>query len=213
MSAFLGPIHHWLFNKILYIEDRAFHIASALESNGKADIVKSKLEEYGPRLKGADLAELVGGASIHQFMYSLIAKVEVFEAGLVEAAGDDYDAIRQKVEEHGKKAGQEAVARQGDKPESLESIYKYINDSQLEGMPCDPGAVVEPLDSNRLAYRHTGCNHIQNWEYTNCPSNKMCGIQNAWLKGFISGLNESAEYSVEKTIADGAESCSAVITL
>ncbi len=213
MSAFLGPIHHWLFNKILHIEDRAFHIASILENNGKAEIAKNKVEEYGPRLAGADLAELVGDASIHQFMYSLISKVEVFEAGLVEAAGEDYETVRKGVEEHGKLSAQEAVGRQGEKPEDLESLYKYINDSQLEGMPCDPGAMVEPMDDGSLAYRHTACNHIQNWEYTNCPSSKMCGIHNAWLKGFVSGLNDAAEYSVDETIADGAQTCSAFITL
>ncbi len=213
MSAFLGPIHYWLFNKILHVEDRAFAIASAMESNGKAETARSKIEEYGQRLAGADLAELVEGNSIHQSLYGLISKVEVFEAGLVEAAGDDYEIIKKAAEENGKEAAEKAVAKEGARPEDLESIYRFINDSQLEGMPCDPGAEVEPLDANRLAYRHIACNHISNWEYTSCPSSKMCGINNAWLKGFISGLNGDAEYTVEKTIADGAKSCAAEIRL
>ncbi len=213
MSAFLGPIHYWLFNKILRVEGRAFAMASAMESNGKAEIARSKIEEYGQRLAGADLAELVEGNSIHQSLYGLISKVEVFEASLVEAAGDDYEIVKKAAEENGKEAAEKAVAKEGARPEDLESIYRFINDSQLEGMPCDPGAEVEPLDANRLAYRHIACNHISNWEYTNCPSSKMCGINNAWLKGFISGLNGDAEYTVEKTIADGAESCEAEIRL
>lgn len=213
MSAFLGPIHNWLFKKIVNMEKRAFAIASTMQNNGKADIAESKIKEYGQKLEGADLAALVGDSSIHQSLYGLISKVEVFEASLVAEAGDGFEKIIQAVEDHGRKSGELAVAEQGDGPADLAAINKYVNDNQLEGMPCDPGAEVAPLDENRTAYRHTACNHIPNWQYTDCPPSKLCAVHNAWLKGFISGLNPSATYSVEKTIADGASSCSAEIKL
>ncbi len=213
MSAFLGPIHYWLFNKIQYIEDRAFAIADALSQNGKADAAKSIVDGYGEKLAGKDLAALVGDNSIHNFLYGLITKAELLEAQLMEAAGDDYQKALDIVEAHGKATGQKVVADKGEKAENLQAIYQHIADFHLEGMPCDPGAEVEMLDENRLAYKHVACNHMPNWEYTSCPSSRMCAAHNAWLKGFISGINESATYTVQSTIADGAPSCSAEIKL
>ena len=211
MSAFLGPIHYWLFNKILLIEGRAFAIAQALKDNGKATAVADKVDAYGQRMAGRELDDLVGDNPIHQFLYGMISKVEVFEAGLVEIAGAAYDSALAAVEKHGKQTGQKAVEQKGEKPDDLEAIYQYVSDYQLEGMPCDPGAEVEPGADKVLLYRHRVCNHISNWEYTSCPVDKMCAIHNAWLKGFISGLNDSASYEVKRAIADGADGCEAEI--
>lgn len=213
MSAFLGPIHYWLFNKILHIEDRAFAIANALKDKGKDTEVDAKINEYGQRLAGADLAELVGDNSIHNFLYGLISKVEVFEAGLVALAGDDFETARKAVEDHGRASAAKAVEQKGAKPDDLNTLYQYVADYQLEGMPCDPGAEVDPAAQNKLTYGHTTCNHMSNWEYTECPASKMCEIHNAWLQGFVEGLNGSAKYTVKDTIAGGAPRCEAEITL
>jgi len=214
VSAFLGPIHYWLFNKIQFMEERSFAIASYLKENGSKEAASQKMDEYGEKLAGADLGQILGNNSIHNFLYSLISKVEIFEAGLVELATDEKFAEILKVATgHGKQTGQKLVQHKGAKPANLEELYQHVADTQLEGMPCDPGAEVHLVDEHTLAYNHTACNHIPNWEYTGCPNKKMCQLHNAWLGGFISGLNEAASYQVEKTIADGASSCAAKITL
>ncbi len=212
MSAFLGPIHHWLFNKIVHMEGRAFAIASMLSDNGQKEAVDQKIADYGQKLEGADLAQLVGDNSIHQFLYGLISKVEVFEAGIVETASD-FDKVLQTVEAHGKASAEQALSQSGEAVDDAEALYKYVNDYVLEGMPCDPGAEVQPIDNKRFAYNHTACNHIPNWEYTACSPSKMCAVHNAWLKGFVSGLNSNATLEVKETIADGAGRCSAEISI
>ena len=215
MSAFLGPIHYWLFNKIQFMEDRSFAIASYLQANGSKEAADKKISEYGVRLAGADLGELLGHNSIHNFLYGLISKVEIFEASLVEMASEaKFGEIIKVVAEHGERTGKRAVEHNGGKsPSNLEELYQQIADTHLEGMPCDPGGEVELINDHTLAYNHSACNHIPNWEYTSCGNKRMCQIHNAWLGGFIKGLNGSAKYVVEKTIADGAASCAAKITL
>ena len=214
VSAFLGPIHYWLFNKIQFMEERSFAVASYLQENGSKESASLKVNEYGDRLAGADLGEILGNNSIHNFLYGLISKVEIFEAGLMELVKDEkFDEVAKVVENHGRSTGQKLVEHKGSKPGNLEELYQLVADTQLEGMPCDPGAEVNLLDQNNMTYNHSTCNHIPNWEYTGCSNQKMCRIHNAWLGGFISGLNEAAVYKVEKTIADGASTCSAKITL
>lgn len=212
MSAFLGPIHYWLFNKIQTIESRAFAIADALKTAGKDKAVDEIVEDYGDRLEGQDLDVLIGDNPIHQFLAGLIAKAQVLESRIVEAAGDDVETALKAAEEHGKKTAARAVENKP-KPEDFEGIWQYINDYQLEGMPCDPGADVSLGSNGSMRYAHTVCNHMQNWQYTGVDMGRMCQVTNAWLKGFVSGLNGDVEYNVERSIVGGADKCEAVLKL
>lgn len=214
MSLFLGPIHHWMFNKILILESRAFSIASALEGAGiESSAVNKAVADYGQRLAGRDLAEMLGDNSIHQFLYGLIAKIQIFEAGLVELAKDKWEVALKAAESHGRETAGKALKTSGAKTASLEDIYRLIHDNQLEGMPCDPGAETSMLSPSKLGYYHSTCNHIQNWEYTGVDIKRMCAITNAWIKGFISGVSGTASYEVLQTLADGAKSCKAEISI
>lgn len=214
MSLFLGPIHHWMFNKILILESRAFSIASALAGEGvESAAVNKAVADYGEKLAGRDLADMLGDNSIHQFLYGLIAKVQIFEAGLVDLAKDRWEVALRAAEAHGRETAGKALKASGAKGASLEDIYRLIHDNQLEGMPCDPGAETAVLSPAKLGYYHSTCNHIQNWEYTGVDIKRMCAITNAWIKGFIAGVSASASYEVKQTLADGASSCKAEITV
>ncbi|MGK7346269.1 MAG: hypothetical protein ACNS63_10740 [Candidatus Nitrospinota bacterium M3_3B_026] len=211
MSAFLGPIHYWMFKKIQTLESRAFAIASALEAAGRGGEVKELSDEYGDRLEGQDLEAILGDNPIHQFLSGLIARVEVLESKLVEAAGDDFGKALEAAGEHGEKTAQAALENAA-APENFEQMYQIINDYQLEGMPCDPGAEVG-MTNGVMRYDHSTCNHLPNWRFTGVDVGRMCDITNAWLNGFIKGLNKDASFSVEKTIAKGAGSCRAELKL
>lgn len=214
MSLFLGPIHYWMFNKITILESRAFSLASAMESAGvEAEAVKKAVSDYGKRLAGQDLAELVGENSIHQFLYGLIAKTQIFEASLVDLAKNNFDLTLKNAESHGKTTGATAAESTKAKADSLEDAHRLLHDHQLEGMPCDPGAEVAALGPTKLGYYHSTCNHIQNWEYTGVDIKRMCELTNAWIKGFLSGVSAKSSYSVKETIAGGASSCKAEISI
>jgi hypothetical protein len=203
-----------MFNKIVILESRAFSIATALEKAGvESSAVNKAVADYGQKLAGRDLAEMLGDNSIHQFLYGLIGKVQIFEASLVDLAKDRWDVAVKAVESHGRETADKAVKASGAKVASLEDIYRLIHDNQLEGMPCDPGAETAALIPGKLGYFHSTCNHIQNWEYTGVDIKRMCAITNAWIKGFIAGVNDTASYEVKQTLADGAPSCKAEITL
>ncbi len=214
MSLFLGPIHHWMFNKILILESRAFSIASAMEGAGvESAAVGKAVSDYGEKLAGRDLGEMLGDNSIHQFLYGLIAKIQIFEASLVDLAKDSWDLVLKTAESHGRQTAVNAVRVSGARTDSLEDIYRLIHDNQLEGMPCDPGAETAVLTPGKLGYFHSTCNHIPNWEYTGVDIKRMCAITNAWIKGFIAGVNGKASYEVMETLAGGAKSCKAEITI
>lgn len=211
MSAFLGPIHHWLFSKIQVLESRAFAVATALEASGKGSL-NGALTEYGDKLEGADISEILGDNSIHQFLSGLIARVEVLEAKAMDAAGENHEILLDAAEKHGRETAEKAIEARGSKPENLDEIGQYLNDFCLEGMPCDPGASFESAGET-LVYGHSACNHLENWGYTNVDPKKMCRLTCSWTKGFVKGLSDNAGFEVKNTIADGANSCSAEVKL
>ncbi len=216
MSAFLGPIHHWMFNNIKAVESRAFAIASAVENSGDETIamaVKNILDEYGERFEGKDLAEFVGNSPIHQFISGMLSKTEVFEAQIVAAADGKFDLILEVAFNHGKGAAAKALDGKDQKPENLNGIEQYIRENQLEGMPCDPSGTFEQLSESSLIYSHTTCNHLQNWGYADVDKEKMCKLTCEWLKGFTQGLNGGVSFSVKNSIASGASSCAAELKL
>lgn len=212
MSAFLGPIHYWLFAKIVTVESRAHALAALLSDKGVD--VADLLADYGEKLQGADLAELVGGASIHQFLSGLITKVEVFEAQVVERGGDDhFELLLATAQNHGRVMGSELASDGGGPPSTAESLANFIHNHALEGMPCDPGGDLAPLSDTELSYGHQACNHMMNWRYTGVDLAKMCRIQNAWVEGLTKGLCGNVTYVTGDTIVSGAPHCQAQITL
>ncbi len=210
MSAFLGPIHHWLFKKVLVVESRAFAIAEGLKEKHGEEF-QTIIKDYGEKLEGQDLAELVGQNSIHTFLDGLIAKTDVFEAQLVKASEGDFDKILEIANAHGGQAAKSALAANGKDSATIDELPQYINDHQLEGMPCDPGAEFENNDG-AVRYGHRTCNHMQKWNYTGVEGEKMCQVTNSWLTGFINGLNSDVNFKVVKTIAGGADACESHIT-
>ncbi len=203
MSLMLGPIHTWLFNKIVIAEERAMALATLLSQQGSD--LGELLARYGEPLAGKDLATLVGERSIHQFLQGIITKVQVFEASLVEGNADKVDLLLDAAYAHGKEvAGRMAP----DGGLGLEEVVRLLNDTQLEGMPCDPGATFTPdASGDGVDYTHSACNHMVNWSYTGVDPKVMCRLNNRWIAGFVEGLGGS--YEVAQTIADGATACGA----
>lgn len=208
MSLILGPIHHWLFGKILVAEERAFALAEALAAAGVGDDLIPLRERYGERLAGKELATLVGENPIHQFLQGLITKVQLFEASLVEAHADRVELLYETARRHGEETGRRLAEG---KRRTAEEIARLLNDTQLEGMPCDPGATFTPFpDGAGFDYTHSACNHIGNWSYTGVDIPTMCRLYNRWIEGFVEGLGGG--FRLEETIADGAARCVARVT-
>ena len=78
MSLFLGKIHYWLFNKILWFENLEEEIIKTAKSEG-LDIegVKSEIEaKYGAKLENKNLEEIIDTNNIHGWLQDRIHRAE-----------------------------------------------------------------------------------------------------------------------------------------
>ncbi|MEE9543880.1 MAG: hypothetical protein V3V95_08875, partial [Thermodesulfobacteriota bacterium] len=172
MSAFLGPIHHWLFKKINLVEDRERKIVFAFSEKYGDDVetlAAANRSKYGEYYDETSLEELVGQAAIHEFLSMEIAKVETREAALLAALIDKYgDEAKtlalETAKEHGRAFGEGQTADADTDGVTADDVYKAVKNTFLDGMPCDHVVEVKENTETKLVETHTDCLHLNYWK-------------------------------------------------
>lgn len=91
MSAFLGPIHFWLYNKIQFQESLIDELIRYASSQGWSD--SDLADKYGSKDR-RKLDEVIDESNIHGWLQSRIHDAEGRYAALVlDVAGDQEDRL------------------------------------------------------------------------------------------------------------------------
>ena len=219
MSMFLGPIHYLMFNKIKIAADRSRHLVEAFAAKYPSETeetVKAALPDGLPDLEGKDLAEILGDNPIHQFLQSLIDKVETAEAGLTMAflyrfPDDGREITLEAFRSHGAKTAEQVTGGQAGNGD-LNTLYNLLSQHYLEGMPCDVVSSYNP-NGNNMEVLHTDCVHKPKWESAGAPVELMCELMDAWVEGFARAVNPAFTLERKSAISKGADACSCNIKL
>lgn len=65
MSAFLGPIHYWLYNKVKIQQNMVETVLNRAEQEGWDEDLRSRLEATYGTLPTEDLADIIDVSNIH----------------------------------------------------------------------------------------------------------------------------------------------------
>ncbi|MCJ8342070.1 MAG: hypothetical protein MJH09_04340 [Cetobacterium sp.] len=196
MSLFLGKIHYWLFNKILWLENIELNIIELCKKEGfNLEEEKERIEKlYGKRVENKNLEDIIDLKNIHGWLAN---KIEVSEGRVHEwikfFIKNDKNGI-EKLENLYKELG----SIDGEKNKSLENsmeIYEGINNYILDGMPCDRINEIIYSENDKIIWKR---------KYT--PSTIDFKLRKFWIEGFIKKANpnymylekENGEYIIEK---------------
>lgn len=221
MSAFLGPIHHWLFKKINLVEDREKTLISAFTEKFGAEteeLAAENRKKYGEYYDDTPLENLVGDAAIHEFLALEIAKVETREAGLVAALiakhGDEGKALAiETAGKHGNAFGAAQTEGADAEGATADDVHKAVKNTFLDGMPCDHVVETTENTNTKLVEKHTECLHIAYWKTAGMNEATMCEYLGSWTSGIVSGLGVNATHTRGKTIAKGDSLCEDTYTI
>lgn len=214
MSAFLGPIHHWLFNKILIVEEREQYLQKvfAKEWPAEAQEVARKLEvTYGVPLGEMPLEELINDTPIHQWLSTAIEKTETREAAYIAYFLDKYgdralELAQGAYQKHGSAVGIRAQEDPRVQPHDPKSLYMLLFNSLLDGMPCDH--VTETLANNgTFEVKHVACLHEGYWKTAGAPFAVMCRLRSLWVDAFAQGVSENVRHELSAALARGDKCC------
>lgn len=211
MSRFVGPVHHWLYNKISIHENLEKDLVSAFEERfgqDVSDIVKKNREQYGDLLPDKPLEEIIDSVNIHGWLQSKISIVETRQANIL---GDLFDKYKTDgvllansiYEQNGTQYGKDASNKYN--LDSAAAIHKILNDYILDGMPCDNASSITKNEKDYLEFVQSQCLHIGYWNKAGVDPNKMYDLRKIWNEAFVNAANSSFKYQVDQESINGQE--------
>lgn len=195
MSAFLGPIHFWLYNKITIQNEIVEELLDYAEKYNN-DIRDYLYENYGDgELKPLD--QVIDVTNIHGWLQERVIKVENKLAyavtELTKANPENYDVIKDVFKSKG------AEVSTFDKDSSLEEIYKGINDTLLDGMPCDRANSLVSNEKDEVIWKRNVCVHQQYWDQVGGHIKDFYTLRDSFIEGLLSETDVKYEKLDETT--------------
>ena len=203
MSLFLGKIHYWLFNKILWFENLEEKVIDLAKSEGlDIETLRKDIEDkYGAKLPNKPLEELIDTSNIHGWLQGQIHSAERRTAAwtklLIEANKENYEKLEKVYKEQGIVAAKE-VLTQGKTLTTPNEIFNSMNDYILDGMPCDRVNEVILNGEDKITWQQRVDVHKDIWEEVGCDVNYFYSLRNSWISTFVNSLNDNFRYVVEE---------------
>jgi len=202
MSLFLGKIHYWLFNKIVWFENLEEKIIELAKIEGlDIENLRKDIEgKYGEKLPNKPLEELIDTSNIHNWLQSQIHSAERRSAAwtklMIETNKENFKKLENIYKEQGVVAAKE-VLKEGKSVSSPKEIFDAMNDYILDGMPCDRVNEVISNEENKITWQARIDVHKDIWDKVGCDVNYFYNLRNAWIETFVSNLNNNFKYTVE----------------
>lgn len=211
MSAFLAPIHYWLFNKIRRVEQRErnlFEQASEMCGSTAEELREQVWQSYGRPLPEKDLSEMIDQSNIHGWLQRQINIVESREAAFVKELTDlcgelGLDTATKAFAADGVSSGAEAKAANRYDLNTASGIYKAMNDYFLNGMPCDQADMLVENSTDTVVWQSDVCLQEKNWVRAGIDKKTMTALYQAWIAGFVQEANPAFEYAQTADIFNG----------
>lgn len=184
MSAFLGPVHYWLFNKIKFENDFTEEVLALAKEKSYALDTLSGLDEACGKLEEGNLEDLIDGMNIHGWLQERVNIVEERLALLVTSILAEDESRREEILKLAFQYGK----RYAYKGNSVEEAYELFNNLMLNGMPCDRVIVIEENTEDRMVLTQTTDIHEKYW------TKYMGDVRNyqAIRKNIIAGIFEDS---------------------
>lgn len=185
MSAFLGPIHFWLYNKIQIQQGMVEDILTL-----SGDLTPGLREELDTRYGVSEtrpLDEVIDVENIHGWLQKCISQTEYKLAYAVTFLTEKDPEIIKKIESIFQRKGKEIASSIS--TGNAAEVYKAISDSLLDGMPCDNANTVLEESHEKVVWRRNICVHKKYWEEVGGDINVYYFLREAFLRGFLSGTS------------------------
>ena len=197
MSAFLGHIHYWVYNKILVGENIQKEVLEFAKNRGiNVDSIKSKAYEKYGEPDYSNLEDVIDEGNIHGWLQGRIDSLEYRLASIVTDILKENIKI-EEIKEVFKSNGKEVFENIEDKSLSADGLFKVIFDNLVEGMPCDRVNLVEEESDEKVVWITTTCVHKRFWDAVGGDVNNYYILKDGWIEGFVSSSPKNFVYERE----------------
>lgn len=180
MSAFLGPIHFWLYRKIQLQEELIREIAT----QAKQQSFGAATGDYSCYVSGElrPLDELIDTMNIHGWLQERIHDAESRYAGLVSEILKRDPGKLEKLRALAFRFG-EAHALRADS--TAPQAYRGFEDVFLNGMPCDRVNMLKVQEADAVAWEQTQDLHGAFWTEKGLSPDIYYELRTAQMQGML----------------------------
>ena len=189
MSAFLGKIHYWLYNKIILQEKLIVEITELAGKKGfdTKSLLRESSLRYGAPVTG-ELEDIIEHSNIHGWLQEQITSAENRLAYTVTELIQNNIATIEEFSGLFFQDGQQKGRELGDLG-AAENYYQLIFDFMLEGMPCDRVNNIISSTEQEMIWETTRDLHAVYWEKAGGDAKNFNKMRIAWIQGFLSEKN------------------------
>ncbi len=197
MSAFLGPIHYWLYHKI-QLQQSIVDELYALGSETGLTLEEECEALYGP-IPNKPLEEMIDHGNIHGWLQERVAQVEYKYAysvtGLIRQDSSLKDRLKALLHKQGLQVGKTLQGQVQNAPQ----LFKVITDHLLDGMPCDHANRILSQEESELTWTRSVCVHSDYWEEVGGDISLYYELREDWIRGLAEACGFTFESPDEKT--------------
>lgn len=202
MSAFLGPIHYWLYNKI-QIQQAIIDDIHTLGIKHDLSLKEECDANYG-EFENRPLEEMIDQNNIHGWLQEKVSQVEYKYAYSVKALLDKSPSLLSDLEDILSQKGKELTQALKEETINAPRLYQAITDNLLDGMPCDRANSISEKSDDRLVWKRNLCVHADYWDAVGADISIYYRLRDAWIFGLVTECGftykkiDPVSYSIEK---------------
>lgn len=201
MSSVLGPIHVWLYNKILLQETITEQILLFNETKGYVPTLREDAKHVCGVVATGDLETIIDPANIHGWLQNQIHIAENRLSFIVTAITKDHQerfdgilscayTVGEEVWERQSKGDLQALnpfmgGSEAGSDINAKIIYQRLNNMLLDGMPCDHVNVLVSADEDETIYQRSICIHESYWIEQGGLIMQYYDIRKAFIEGYL----------------------------
>lgn len=161
MSAFLGPIHHTMYQKILLQDGMSETLLALAEAQGFAPELREQVDAAAPASPNRPLEEIITADNIHGWLARAVSGCETRFALTATALLDNHPERMVPVTRALAALGtQHPVSIDGAAPAAFHALTSLL----LDGMPCDRPFAVHTSQEDRVEWAVSTCPHTPYWQ-------------------------------------------------
>ena len=186
MSAFLGPIHYWLYNKIQLQQAIVDDIYALGEQYGLS--LREACDNNFGAFENKPLEEMIDQGNIHGWLQERISQVEYKYAYAVTTLLNKNQEAKDSLKSILFNNGTGLAITLKEYLLDATGVYKAITDSLLDGMPCDHANRLLVQDENEASWVRTICVHSQYWDAASGDINIYYELRDTWIEALVQEL-------------------------
>ncbi len=201
MSAFLGPIHYWLYDKIEVEEEILNDIINLAKGKDEkvSGYVKQSEKQYGEPKIGK-LEDLIDHSNIHGWLQNCIISVDTRLAFVITKLLDTNIVTIKELEEVFSKNGEKYGSLCKNDNMAVENIFTEIYNKLLAGMPCDRVNEVIQNNKDEFIWKTTKDVHKEHWDKVGGNVIIYKKLEKAWIRTFVETIDNNLKYEVKEDI-------------